>query len=143
MIEADHLKKIDGRGPENGDGDYEETGFHLFQSPQRLRSGVSNLLKTFKTEEQHEAGCFRIAFMSRSRTSAGSRRISGVKTPVRSTPVPLNISQQSGKRIMIWPSNSTGRTISSRPFWAESVSIPVKRSVEEDSSSIFPSPSAH
>ena len=33
MIEADHLRK-NGEGPEDGDGDHEEIGLHLFQSAQ-------------------------------------------------------------------------------------------------------------
>ena len=32
VIEADHLEEDDGRGSKDGDGDYEETGLHLFQS---------------------------------------------------------------------------------------------------------------
>ena len=40
VIDADHVEKEDGRGPKDGDGDYEEIGLHLFQSAQRdaLRS---------------------------------------------------------------------------------------------------------
>jgi hypothetical protein len=81
--------------------------------------------------------------MSASRTSVGLKSILAVKMLALSTPVLLNISQQSGKRIMIEPLSSTVAITSSQPFWDGSAFTPVKRSAEEVSCSIFLFPCAH